>query len=269
MLILALVLIVIFAIGGIGTDQASTEVGSPEPAGTPIECLVTQPNGVLPPEDANVFNRGSGDYGNDYLWTSLWTWGNTGTVIVPETSLLPDGTAQDLKWPWYRFVEGELTIEGHRLDADAPPLQASVMNESYGSGFIPSGLTFPTDGCWEITGTVGDEGSLTFVVLVVWPDGFVPVGTPEATQKIPDAWLAAGSDNRFNHAGVQLRDQASVFRFHQHAAQNRDRIRVPLQVGVDGGVELPPRHGQLRQKERVWRRSHTVDKDPVSPGGQL
>jgi len=30
----------------------------------------------------------------------------------------------------------------------------------------PSGITFPTEGCWQVTGRVG-EASLTFVALVL------------------------------------------------------------------------------------------------------
>jgi hypothetical protein len=38
---------------------------------------------------------------------------------------------------------------------------------------MPSGLSFPTEGCWEVTGAVGDA-ELTFVTLVLkasryWP----------------------------------------------------------------------------------------------------
>ncbi len=194
MVLLALVLIVILAISGLDTGETQSGTASPEPAGDFVGCPVTRPNGVLPPEDVMVFSRGSGDYGNEYLWTSLWTWGNTGTVIVPADLLQPDGTAQELKWPWYRFVDGDLSIEGHRLDADDPPLRASVLNESYGSGFIPSGLTFPRDGCRQVTGTVGDKGSLTFVVLVVWP------GASSRQQRRPaESALAAGPDDRFDN----------------------------------------------------------------------
>jgi hypothetical protein len=142
------------------------------PAAT--DCPVTQPNGVQPPAEANVFGRGNGDYGNAYLWTSLWMWGE-GVVQAPDDGrILPDGTIPELKWAWYQFVPGKLTIEGRRLDAPAPPLQASMV-DGYGDvGFHPTGLTFPSDGCWEITGQVEGWPSLTFIVLVVYPDGFSP-----------------------------------------------------------------------------------------------
>jgi hypothetical protein len=45
-----------------------------------------------------------------------------------------------------------------------------VPTEGYtDSGFTPSTLIFPVVGCWEVTGTVGED-SLTFVTLVVRPE---------------------------------------------------------------------------------------------------
>jgi hypothetical protein len=172
------------SIGAIGFVAAaallatSADAGAPptsaSPVASPTSCPVTQPNGNQPPPEANVFGRGNGDYGNDVLWTSLWIWGE-GEVDVPADHLLPDGSLGDLKWAWYRYVPGELTIEDHRLDGDAPPFIGEVP-EGYGDeGFQPSGLTFPTGGCWEVTGWVG-AGSLTFVVLVVPP---AATGAPE------------------------------------------------------------------------------------------
>jgi hypothetical protein len=39
--------------------------------------------------------------------------------------------------------------------------------DGYGdSGFQSSGITLPSEGCWQVTGRVGDA-SLTFVTLVL------------------------------------------------------------------------------------------------------
>ena len=79
--------------------------------------------------------------------------------------ILSDGSLA-MKWPWWRGVSGQLTIEGRRLDAPAPPLRADI-TEGYGdSGFLPIDLIFPTQGCWEVTGIVGNA-RLTFVTLVM------------------------------------------------------------------------------------------------------
>lgn len=126
-------------------------------------CPVTLPNGKSPTApDASDFNLGNED---DTLFTIP---GPEGTVIFAHHGpgfILPDGSLA-MKWPWWREARGELTIEGRRLDAPAPALRAE-MPEGYGdSGFRPVSLIFPTQGCWEVTGIVGNA-RLTFVTLVI------------------------------------------------------------------------------------------------------
>jgi hypothetical protein len=71
-----------------------------------------------------------------------------------------------MKFPWVRGVRGKLTIQGKRLDAPAPPLRAHIPDGYGDTGFQATGIIFPTEGCWEVTGKVGDS-SLTFVTRVV------------------------------------------------------------------------------------------------------
>jgi hypothetical protein len=68
---------------------------------------------------------------------------------------------------------GELTIQGRRVDAPAPPLRArwgsgapeTAFAEVAGGRFWASGIWFPTEGCWQVTGRVGHT-RLTLVVLM-------------------------------------------------------------------------------------------------------
>ena len=71
-----------------------------------------------------------------------------------------------MKFPWVRGVRGKLTIQGKRLDAPAPPLRAHIPDGYGDTGFQATGIIFPSEGCWEVTGKVGDS-SLTFVTRVV------------------------------------------------------------------------------------------------------
>jgi hypothetical protein len=112
----------------------------------------------------------SPDYhGNGVLFTMLWPDGVV--VFRPEGPgvINPDGSL-GMKWPWWRSIEGLVTLDATRLDAPAPPMQTIVLRgpeDGYGKvGFHPSGLLFPTPGCWEVTARVQDN-SLTFVTLVV------------------------------------------------------------------------------------------------------
>ena len=136
-------------------------------------CPVTRTNGVAAFDD-NGPGRSQGDYGDEALWTNLWMWGES-EVLVDSGHQSGAGEAVDLKWAWYRFVAGKLAIDGRRLDGEAAPLRAWIP-DGYGlSGFQVSGITFPTPGCWQVTGRLLDVddpaielGRLTFMVRVVY-----------------------------------------------------------------------------------------------------
>jgi len=123
-------------------------------------CSVTTPGGRLPAgvEDVN--------YGNGSLAIQLWP---QGRLVAPSgfAELGRDGSIA-AKLGWWRAAGGRLLIEGKRLDDSAPPLIAGVPDGYGPNGFQPTELTFPTEGCWEVTGSVG-RSRLTFVVLVSKP----------------------------------------------------------------------------------------------------
>jgi hypothetical protein len=69
------------------------------------------------------------------------------------------------KMAWWRYTSGAVQITGARLDAPGPVTVAAT-NDGYGArGFAPSGVDFPTEGCWQLTGTLG-EHALTFIMFV-------------------------------------------------------------------------------------------------------
>jgi len=80
--------------------------------------------------------------------------------------------ALGMKFGWTRGARGRLKISGHRLDGEAPSLRSNVpccYGENGETGFQATYLIFPTPGCWEVTGQVGDhqDAKLTFVTKVV------------------------------------------------------------------------------------------------------
>jgi hypothetical protein len=127
-------------------------------------CAVTKPNGIAAgSEEADPKSHGNrevsvGPFG---LWSD-------GTVVFKPggAGFVTPAGALGMKFGWRRGVRGQLSIEGRRLDATAPPLRASIP-KGYGDiGFQSSALMFSTPGCWEVTGRVAGA-SVTFVTKVV------------------------------------------------------------------------------------------------------
>src|SRR5437899_3715653 len=74
------------------------------------------------------------------------------------------GRVKGQKTYWVRPRGTQLVISGHRLDGDAPPLEAHVPC-CYPTGFQIVALHFPTEGCWEVAARAG-ESDLRFVTRV-------------------------------------------------------------------------------------------------------
>ena len=117
------------------------------------------------------FTAAGFNYGNAYLRAQLnWPHGTLTAGRLPDGGYIAiinrDGSIY-VKVGWWRGLPGQLVVRGKRLDAHAPPLRADVGTvASYGpTGFVASGLTFPTVGCWRVVGKLG-RASLTFVAKV-------------------------------------------------------------------------------------------------------
>lgn len=124
-------------------------------------CPVTEPR-PAPDNVGNLFGEDAA-FGTADLWVGGL--GEKGIILADDRFVEADGSI-GWKLGWWRFVAGTLTITGRRLDAGAPPLRG-VAGDGYGStGFQASGVYFPTEGCWEVTGTVGDS-NLTFITFVL------------------------------------------------------------------------------------------------------
>lgn len=117
-------------------------------------CPVTTPSGDRAPAE--------GSWPVNHKVGQLWVWVPGQALRLPPG---PDGSFS-IKVGWWRGVSGQLQIDGRRLDGSAPPVRAEIP-DGYGPiGFQSSGIIFPTAGCWEVTGRVGDE-RLTFVDEIV------------------------------------------------------------------------------------------------------
>ena len=76
-----------------------------------------------------------------------------------------------MKFAWWRApgvgAAGDLQIVGHELTTNTAIM--ATIPDGYGQAFQASGVTFPTEGCYEITARSGDA-ELAFVVKVVKVD---------------------------------------------------------------------------------------------------
>lgn len=123
-------------------------------------CPVTKPVWATPPEDAAV--QGSPEPGYYYvnddrsMWASAWWHGQEDYRL----RVSEDG----VKVGWFRPAGATLEITGQRIDGQAPALEAHVPC-CYPTRFQATGLTFPAEGCWEVTGRAA-ERELAFVVWV-------------------------------------------------------------------------------------------------------
>jgi hypothetical protein len=117
-------------------------------------------------DPAEFFGSGSAHWEKNLYVGGLWP---DGTIVFRPSGpgyVYQDGSV-GMKIAWYRGkgVRGKLRIQGKRLDAPAPPLRSHFSD--YGdTGFQASQVIFPSEGCWQVTGTVGDA-SVTFVTRVV------------------------------------------------------------------------------------------------------
>jgi hypothetical protein len=167
-ILVAIIGIALFIPGG-GVLAEATPIAPPA-------CPVTLPGREMFGNSAN--------YGNGSLYVDLYPLGVT--LITPAYGSPPEGP-YSVKVGWWRSVSGQLTITGRRLDGDAPALTAEIPAGYGQSQFQVSGVNYPTAGCWQVTGRVGDA-TLTFVTIVLYVDT-APHAGPTPT---PGASPAAG-----------------------------------------------------------------------------
>ncbi len=127
-----------------------------------------------PISPTDFFGSASAHWNGNLYVGGLWP---NGTIVFRPGGagfVYPDGSV-GMKIAWYRGkgVYGKLAITGKRLDAVGPPLRAEISSAYSDTGFQPSEVIFPTEGCWQVTGTVA-AASVTFITRVVKLPGLKP-----------------------------------------------------------------------------------------------
>lgn len=170
-LLLAVVSAMLLGVGVCACSSTGHTASHPAPSGPGSSaahyvtvCPVTRPSGSY-----QTAGSGSLNYGNQSLYTNLWPHGTLRAGKLASggsyATVKADGSIY-AKLGWWRSSPGTLTISGQRLDAPAPPLRADVPAGYGEAGFQPSGITFPSIGCWKVEGHLG-SAALAFVVRVV------------------------------------------------------------------------------------------------------
>jgi hypothetical protein len=153
-----------------GVNGAATPSVKPSSSANPVtmadaaRCPTSKPS-PEPAELANTIFASAVAIGNGKLWVAQQADG----VIRADSQMIDKDGAISWKFGWFRVAAGELTITGRRVDAPAPPLRSEVPSGYGDAGFQPSGVYFPTEGCWEVSGHVGTT-TLTFVTFVIKVD---------------------------------------------------------------------------------------------------
>jgi len=145
------------------TEPPVTAPPRPVTRADAARCPVTKPGkGPSDVSPADFFGWDS-SYGNGKLWVGgLWP----GGVLAVDSKFVDERGAVNMKFGWWRKTSGKLRITGRRIDAAAPPARGEAPDGYGPSGFQASGVIFPTEGCWEITGDIG-TASLTFTTFVI------------------------------------------------------------------------------------------------------
>jgi len=143
--------------------------GAAPTASAVAACVPTRPTGDTPPGENPA--ESSLVYSDGRLYTVLWP---NGEILASPDVIEPDGTI-DIKFPWWRAAgvgaAGDLQITGHEINTGAT-VTASIPG-GYGQRVQPTGILFPTEGCYEITAKSGDA-LLTFVTKVKKVDAASP-----------------------------------------------------------------------------------------------
>ena len=174
--VLALIVIVLsgcnpFAIAERETLPKDIAASGPTPIEVFEECPVTRsPQPAFAPQMGIAPEQGYFFYGSDALWTTLPS--NGVWEALPQTD---KGFTQKIFWWSDDFdISAEpnpaLTVTALLLDdKNSAPLTISSSPATTGQhdaqSFMLVGMEFPTEGCWQVTGTYKDR-KLTFNVLI-------------------------------------------------------------------------------------------------------
>lgn len=142
-------------------DSESRSALPPEPSGLAASpCPTSAPAWARPPEDSAVPDAPG--FGYYFLNADQSIWASASWAEDSERRLRVGD--RGVKVGWFRPAGAPLEITGQRLDAQSPPLVATIPC-CYPTRFQATSLLFPTGGCWRITAKAASS-VLSYVVKV-------------------------------------------------------------------------------------------------------
>jgi len=128
-------------------------------------CPITAAGRATGGFGASGFNYGTSNLRAHLGW---WRTGELPAGVLPDggsfATVAGDGSIH-AKVGWWRGRPGNVQITIRRYNNTGPSTRTRGPNGYGETGFQPSILTFPTTGCWRVTGKVG-RSQISFVVRV-------------------------------------------------------------------------------------------------------
>ena len=139
--------VVVFGFLSFVSADVQAQSRAPKPD---AQCLVTTTNGIAGEDQVDP-----GSFGNPQVSVGPFGLWPNGTVLFQPGGagfVTRDGSL-GMKFGWRRGVSGQLKIDGRRLDAVSSALRSEVPSGYSDRGFQATYVIFPTEGCWEVTGS--------------------------------------------------------------------------------------------------------------------
>lgn len=143
------------------------------PVATPpgnADCPVTVADGTRPMAAVDPFEAEAAIYHENGLWVELPVDGIL--ELTPDDAItfapLTGWRSTSVQWLRDDGVDGFVVVSGKLLDASSdltPQTPLSPQRQYVKVGPVKTGLAFPSTGCWEVTGSVGDH-EITWIVDV-------------------------------------------------------------------------------------------------------
>lgn len=147
------------------------------PASTPpvFSCPVTLPSDNRPPRKSDPFDENESTHYENGIWVSVPSDGVLELTSDDEIVFGPlaGWRSQTVTWMRADGIEGWIIVSGQRLDAESdlsPQTPLSPQRQYVRVGTVTTGIAFPSEGCWEVTGIVTSpargDAAITWVVDV-------------------------------------------------------------------------------------------------------